>query len=100
MVDVRVADGLLGGFEVSRARLGDGRRKQRLDLPDLGHRLGRCGGLLLRFVGATAAGGRAERKGGQKHGKHGSTADSLSMVTFLVSIEKADKQCKGNLTAS
>ena len=71
VVDVCVADGLLGGFEVSRARLGDGGRKQRLDLPDLGHGLGRCGGLLLGFVGASAAGGHAERKGGKQHGQHG-----------------------------
>ncbi len=72
VLEVGVADGLLGGFGVARAHLVDCGREQRLDLPDLCHRLGRCGGVLLRFVGATAAGGRAERKGGQEHGnEHG-----------------------------
>ena len=64
VVDVRVTDGLLGDFVVSRASLGDGGRKQRFDLPDLGHRLGRRGGVLFGFVGASAARGHAERKGG------------------------------------
>ena len=80
VLEVGVADGLLGRLGVAFAHLVDRGREHRLDLVDLGHRLGRRGGLLVGFVGAAAAGdgerGRASETGG-------STGDSLRMDTFL-----------------
>ena len=70
VLQVGVADGLLRRLGVAVAHLIDGGREHRLDLVDLGDGLGRCRRLLVRLVGAAAAGDGEQkgRKGEEQHG--------------------------------
>ena len=70
VLQVGVADGLLGRLGVAVAHLVDGRREHRLDLVDLGHGLGRRRRLLVGFVGAAAA-GNGEQEGREGEEQHG-----------------------------
>ena len=70
VLEVRVADRLLGGVGVAVADLLDGCREHRLDLLDLGDCFRRSRRLLVGLVGAAAA-GNGEQEGRKDKGQHG-----------------------------
>jgi hypothetical protein len=70
VLEVRVADGLLGGVGVTRATWPTAVVEQRLDLP-ISATASAGGGLLLGFVGASAAAATRARSGQRQEDQHG-----------------------------